>query len=190
MPSQNRSDVSVVGELNLDLVLYGLPKQFEPDREHLASELSLTLGSSSAIFAHNLALMGSLVCFHSAIGEDALGEMCLQRLSEAGVDVLPVKRFAGKQTGLTVILPQAEKRYILTYPGVMAQMRFEDLNLPRICEARHLHLSSYFLQTALRPRVGEFPGTNAADVAEMDGLAERAEGERSSQRPGTSAGVQ
>jgi sugar/nucleoside kinase (ribokinase family) len=155
MPSQKKFDVSVVGELNLDLVLYGLPGQFELDREHLASNLSLTLGSSSAIFAHNLALMGSRVGFHSAIGEDGLGEMCLSRLSEAGVDVVSVKRFAGKQTGLTVILPQPEKRYILTYPGVMSEMRFEDLDLPRICEARHLHLSSFFLQTALRPRVKE-----------------------------------
>jgi len=155
MPSQKKFDVSVVGELNLDLVLYGLPGQFELDREHLASNLSLTLGSSSAIFAHNLARMGSRVCFHSAIGEDGLGEMCLSRLAEAGVDVMSVKRFAGKQTGLTVILPQPEKRYILTYPGVMAEMRLEDLDLARICEARHLHLSSYFLQTALRPRVKE-----------------------------------
>jgi sugar/nucleoside kinase (ribokinase family) len=35
----------------------------------------------------------------------------------------------------------------------MAEMRFEDLDLKRILEARHLHLSSYFLQKALRPRV-------------------------------------
>jgi sugar/nucleoside kinase (ribokinase family) len=115
----------------------------------------VTLGSSSAIFAHNFALMGNRVGFHSAIGEDALGEMCLTRLSEAGVDVTAVKRFSGRQTGLTVILPQPEKRYILTYPGVMADMRFEDLDLQRIAEARHLHLSSYFLQRALRPRVAE-----------------------------------
>jgi len=155
MPREAKFDISVVGELNLDLVLYGLPGQFELDREYLASNLNLTLGSSSAIFAHNFALMGNSVGFHSAIGEDALGGMCLERLSEAAVDVAGVKRFSGRQTGLTVILPQPEKRYILTYPGVMAEMRFEDLNLQRITEARHLHLSSYFLQTALRPRVAE-----------------------------------
>jgi sugar/nucleoside kinase (ribokinase family) len=155
MTSKEKFDINVVGELNLDLVLYGLPKQFEPDREHLASDLNLTLGGSSAIFAHNLALMGSRVRFHSAIGEDALGEMCLARLAEAGVNVRTVKPFPGRQTGLTVILPQPEKRYILTYPGVMAEMRLEDLNVSQICEARHVHLSSYFLQTALRPRVGE-----------------------------------
>jgi sugar/nucleoside kinase (ribokinase family) len=155
MSSQSKLGVSVVGELNLDLVLYGLPGHFELDREHLASNLSLTLGSSSAIFAHNFALLGNRVGFHSAVGDDFVGELCLKRLKESGVDVSAVREFAGKQTGLTVILPQPEKRFILTYPGVMAEMRFEDLDLTRILEAGHLHLSSYFLQKALRTRVRE-----------------------------------
>lgn len=153
MTSQNKFGISVVGELNLDLVLYGLPGRFELDREHLASDLTLTLGSSSAIFAHNFALLGNGVGFHSAVGDDPLGGLCLERLRESGVDTMPVRKFPGKQTGLTVILPQPEKRFILTYPGVMAEMRFEDLDVARIFESRHLHLSSYFLQKALRPRV-------------------------------------
>jgi sugar/nucleoside kinase (ribokinase family) len=148
-------DLSVVGELNLDLVMYGLPEQFELDREHIASDLRLTLGSSSAIFAHNFALLGNRVGFSSAIGDDPLGELCLARLAESGTDVTAVRRFSGKQTGLTVILPRPQKRYILTYLGVMAEMRFEDLNLDYVFSARHLHLSSYFLQRALRPRIGE-----------------------------------
>src|SRR5262249_41485251 len=45
--------------------------------------------------------------------------------------------------------------YILTYLGVMAEMRFEDLDLKHIFSARHLHLSSFFLQRALRPRIPE-----------------------------------
>lgn len=153
MISQDKLGISVVGELNLDLVLYGLPSHFELDREHLASDLSLTLGSSSAIFAHNFALLGNRVGFHSAVGDDPLGALCLERLMESGVDVSAVRKVSGKQTGLTVILPQPEKRFILTYPGVMAEMRFEDLDLARILDARHLHLSSYFLQKALQPRV-------------------------------------
>ena len=155
MISQPKFDLSVVGELNLDLVLYGLPDQFELDREHLASDLRLTLGSSSAIFAHNFALLGNRVGFHSAIGEDPLGELCLSRLAESGADVSAVRKFSGKQTGLTVILPRPQKRFILTYPGVMADMRFEDLDLNHVFSARHLHLSSYFLQSALRPRVAD-----------------------------------
>lgn len=155
MSRQTQFDLSVVGELNLDLVLYGLPEKLELDREHLATGLGLTLGSSSAIFAHNFALLGNGVGFSSAIGDDPLGGLCLARLAESGADLSRVRRFPGKQTGLTVILPMPRKRYILTYAGVMAEMRFEDLDLDYILNARHLHLSSYFLQRALRPRVPE-----------------------------------
>src|SRR5580704_4945507 len=153
MTGQDKFATSVVGEINLDVVLYGLPGHLELDREYLASNLSLTLGSSSAIFAHNFARLGNRVGFHSAVGDDPLGQLCLERLKESGVDVSPVRKFTDKQTGLSVILPQTEKRFILTYPGVMAEMRFEDLDLRRVFNAHHLHLSSYFLQKALRPRV-------------------------------------
>lgn len=153
MTTEPKFDLSAVGELNLDLILYGLPAPFELDREHLASDLCLTLGSSSAIFAHNFALLGNRVAFHSVIGDDPLGEICLRRLGESGADLSGVRRIAGRQTGLTVLLPQPRKRFILTYLGVMADMRFEDLDLAHVFSARHLHLSSLFLQRALRPRV-------------------------------------
>jgi sugar/nucleoside kinase (ribokinase family) len=148
-------DVSVVGELNLDLILYGLPGKLQLEREILADNLSITLGSSSAIFAHNLALLGSSVGFSSSIGGDPLGEICLQRLRESGVDVSGVRRFAEKTTGLSVILPRGKERYILTYPGTMAEMTAGDLDLNYVFAAKHLHLSSYFLQKAMQPGLPE-----------------------------------
>jgi sugar/nucleoside kinase (ribokinase family) len=146
----SRFDVSVVGELNLDLILYGLPEKLELEREHLAKSLSITLGSSSAIFAHNLACLGNKVGFSSGIGNDSLGEICKERLAEAKVDLSEVKKFPGKITGLTIILPQGAGRYILTYPGTMHDLKFQDLNFAYILAAKHLHVSSYFLQTGLR----------------------------------------
>jgi len=144
-------DVSVVGELNLDLIFYGLPEKLELEREHLAKELSITLGSSSAIFTHNFTLLGNKVGFSSTIGSDPLGEICLQRLGECGVDLTHVRKLKGKTTGLTVILPQRKLRYILTYPGTMHEMSLKDLDLSYVFSAKHLHLSSYFLHKALRP---------------------------------------
>jgi sugar/nucleoside kinase (ribokinase family) len=144
-------DVSVVGELNLDIIFYGLPEKLELGREHLAKELSITLGSSSAIFAHNLACLGDRVGFNSCIGGDRLGEICLERLGESGVNISRVRRLAGKTTGLTAILPQRKERYILTYPGTMFDLSTGDLDLSYIFGAKHLHLSSYFLHKGLRP---------------------------------------
>src|SRR5260221_5845125 len=148
-------DVSVVGELNLDLILYGLPERLELEREILASNLSITLGSSSAIFAHNLARLGDSVGFSSSIGGDPLGEICLQRLRESGVDLSGVRRFAEKTTGLTVILPQGKERFILTYPGTMAEMCIADLDLNHVFNTKHVHLSSYFLQKGMQPGLPE-----------------------------------
>jgi sugar/nucleoside kinase (ribokinase family) len=148
-------DVSVIGELNLDLILYGLPPELTLEREHLAKDLSITLGSSSAIFAHNLASLGNKVGFSSAIGSDPFGEICLKRLGESGVDLTGVRRMPGKTTGLTVILPQRKQRYILTYPGTMFEMSEKDLDLRYVFSARHLHVSSYFLQKGLRGSLSE-----------------------------------
>lgn len=143
-------DVSVIGELNLDLILYGLPTTMALERELLATDLSITLGSSSAIFAHNLALLGNKVGFNSCIGEDPFGEICVQRLSASGVDTSHVRKLKGKTTGLTVILPQRKERYILTYPGVMYDMTSRELDMTHVFNAKHLHLSSYFLQKGMR----------------------------------------
>jgi sugar/nucleoside kinase (ribokinase family) len=147
-------DVCVVGEINLDLILYGLPKELELERELLANGLSLTLGSSSAIFAHNLSMLGTKVGFISKTGRDPLGKIALERVEAAGVDVSRVKQSgSGTQTGVTVILPCSKGRYILTYPGTMFEMQYADIDMDYVKSARHLHLSSFFMHRALRPRI-------------------------------------
>jgi sugar/nucleoside kinase (ribokinase family) len=79
----------------------------------------------------------------------------MQRLGEANVDFSGVRKLVGKLTGLTVILPQSKGRYILTYPGTMNDLKFRDLDLDFILAARHLHVSSYYLQAALRPNFAD-----------------------------------
>jgi sugar/nucleoside kinase (ribokinase family) len=149
-------DVCVVGEINPDLILYGLPKQLKPEEETLVDGFRLTLGSSSAIFAHNLAALGTQVAIASKIGDDAFGKMALDWLASAGVDLSQVRRAAsGTGTGLSVILNQPEHRFILTYPGTMFELGLADLDLDFIFSARHFHVSSYFLHRALRPHMAE-----------------------------------
>ena len=151
-----RFDVTIAGELNLDLILYGLPEQLQPERELLADRMMLTLGSSSAIVAHNLSALGTRVGFQSRIGDDPLGQISLQRLQQGKVDVSKVRIVPGTiTTGLTVILPHEQWRNILTYSGTIAELRWEDLDLDYLSDSRHFHLSSYYLQKSLRPRVGE-----------------------------------
>ena len=150
-----RFDISVLGELNSDLILYGLPSVLEPEREHLASDFAMTLGSSSAIFAHNISILGSRVGFTSCIGGDPLGEFCVERLLESGVDVSGVKSLPNKSTGVTVIVPLGEKRHILTYPGTTFDLQIAHVDLDYLRSAAHFHLSSFFLLRALRAALPE-----------------------------------
>ena len=150
-----RFDVTIAGELNLDLILYGLPEELPVERELLAERMMLTLGSSSAIVAHNLAALGCKVGFQSKIGTDELGTIALERLAQGGVDVSQVRRLEGVQTGLTVIVQRETLRTILTYPGTIFELRPEDLDFEYLTSAGHFHLSSYYLQRGLTAHIPE-----------------------------------
>jgi sugar/nucleoside kinase (ribokinase family) len=150
-----RFDITVAGELNLDLILYGLPSELPTERELLADNLTVTLGASSAIMAHNFSALGGKVGFISKIGDDPLGQIAVERLAAGGVDVEKVVRATGRTTGLSVILQRGAQRTILTYPGTMCEMSFDDLDLDYLQTGRHFHCCSIFLQTRLRPRVAE-----------------------------------
>jgi sugar/nucleoside kinase (ribokinase family) len=149
-----RFDVTVAGELNLDLILYGLPHELPPERELLADSMRLTLGASSAIVAHNLSALGARVGFQTRIGDDPLGAIALERMRDGGVDVSTVRR-AAKASGLSVILQRADCRTILTYPGTIFDLSLDDLDWSYLGDSRHFHLCSYYLQRGLKPGVAE-----------------------------------
>ena len=77
----------------------------------------------------------------------------MDALRERGVDLASVR--PGVKSGVTVILPHESQRHILTYPGTISELRFEDLDLDYLASARHFHLSSLFLQLKLLPDVPE-----------------------------------
>lgn len=147
-----RFDVTIAGEINLDLILYGLPKEMPLERELLASNFQVTLGSSSAIVAHNLAALGSKVGFVTRVGPDDFGRLALARLGESGVDLSHVQLPAGRSgTGMTILLPHGEERHMLTYLGTIAELTAEDLPMEYLESSGHFHLSSLYLQRGLQP---------------------------------------
>ena len=79
-----KTDVIVVGELNVDLILDKIESLPETGKEKLAERMSLTLGSSSAIFASNLSSLGMKVSFVAKAGNDIFGDFCMDRLREKG----------------------------------------------------------------------------------------------------------
>ncbi len=142
-------DITIAGETNLDLILYGLPEELELDRELLGSAFKITLGGSSSILAHNLAILGTRVGFISEVGDDEMADIALDRLNEGGLDLSHITRRQGAATGVTLLLPHGKRRHILTYSGIMSQLSVPNLDMNYLTSSRHFHLSSLFLQTGL-----------------------------------------
>jgi sugar/nucleoside kinase (ribokinase family) len=144
-------DITLAGEITMDLLMYGLPEELPVERELLATSMTLTLGGSSAITAHNLAILGSRIGFIPQLGTDLFTDTCSQALLNAGVDLSrAVAPKSGVATGLTVLLQHERSRRALTFAGTISDLRYEDLDLAYLASGKHFHLSSFFLQRGLR----------------------------------------
>jgi sugar/nucleoside kinase (ribokinase family) len=145
-------DLLVLGDCNPDLVLRGddVRPRFG-QAEQLIDEARLTIGGSGAIMACAAARLGLCTALAGVVGDDLLGHWLLDQLAGRGVDVGGCVVDKARPTGLTVVLSEPGDRAILTAIGTIASLRVEDVDRDRREAARHLHVSSYYLQTALRP---------------------------------------
>ena len=148
-------DITLVGDTCLDLVLYGIPDELPPERELLANQIAIRVGGSGAITAHNLAALGNSVGFITAVPGDDFGQLCQSELQKAGVDLSRGVPVTELQTGVTVHLQHSQLRHMFTYAGATFHLSFEDLDLDYLSSARHFHMSSYYLQRSLTPRIPE-----------------------------------
>jgi sugar/nucleoside kinase (ribokinase family) len=144
-------DILVAGEINPDLILSGEVEPTFGQVEKLVDSASLTIGSSSAIFACGAARLGLKVAFIGKCGDDVFGRFMLDEMSMRGVDTENVILIPGESTGLSVILNRGADRAILTHPGLIPTLKAENVPDRLLRQARHLHVASYFLQTALQP---------------------------------------
>lgn len=144
-------DLLVAGEINPDLILTGNVAPEFGQVEKLVDDATLTIGSSSAIFACGAARLGLKVAFIGVCGDDVFGKFMLDEMSKRGVDVSNVIVRSDGQTGLSVILNQQSDRAILTHPGLIAELQASAIPDSLLAQARHLHAASYFLQTKLQP---------------------------------------
>jgi sugar/nucleoside kinase (ribokinase family) len=164
-------DLLVLGDVNPDLVLRGgdvVPAFGQA--EHLVEEAALTVGGSGAIMACAAARLGMRVALCGVIGDDLFGRFLCEELERRGIDTRGIVTAPDRPTGVTVVLSGAEDRAILTMPGTIAELRADLIDPSWLGDARHVHVSSYFLQRALQEdlpdvfeRVHEAGGTTSLD---------------------------
>lgn len=144
-------DLLVAGEINPDLILSGNVLPEFGQVEKLVDVATLTIGSSSVIFACGAARLGLRVAFIGVCGEDVFGRFMLEEMQKRNVDVSNIILRAAGQTGLSVILNLDSDRAILTHPGLIPALEASDISDTLLQQTQHLHVASYFLQTNLQP---------------------------------------
>ncbi len=145
--------ILVAGELNADLIMTGLPSLPVLGRELRSTGFRIVLGSSSAITAARLAALGAAVDFVGQIGDDDLGQFVLRELHTFGVGTAQVQVLPGAQTDVTIALTYERDRALLTCPCLMAAFTGAPLTGDLMRDYAHLHVGSFFLQTALQPEL-------------------------------------
>lgn len=138
-------DVLVLGEANPDLVLRGDVVPRFGQSEQLLEDAELVLGGSGAITAHALARLGMRVGLLAAVGDDVFGAETLRLLREGGVDCSRVE-VGPEPTGLSVVLSDGPSRATLTLVGAIDAPAPSWHSPADVPPARHVHVSSFFLQ--------------------------------------------
>lgn len=143
----------VAGELNVDIIFNHINKFPVIGKEVLAEQMTITLGSSSAIFASNLSVLGTKVAFAGTLAKDTFGNLVTSSLKEKRVDTAHIVYTSEKSTGATIALSFDEDRAMVTYPGTMTLFGLKDIAEGLFLQSRHLHVSSIFLSTGLKKDV-------------------------------------
>lgn len=155
-------DVLVIGEINADLVLTGDVTPAFGQAEKVIDDATLTIGSSGAIFACGAARLGLSVVYAGLVGDDLFGRFMVEGLRARGVATDGVIVDPSQKTGLSVILSRGNDRAILTHLGSMSDLRADQVDRSLLDRVRHIHITSYFLQHALRPGLPELLRTARA----------------------------
>ena len=148
-------DIITIGDMCVDLLvdIGDVPIRFGQAEQWIPG-YTLEMGGSADIFACQAARLDLRVGILGCVGDDVYGQLVLRRLQECGVDTRHVRIDPTVKTGLglTLCRPNGD-RSILTYGGSLNAIQPEDVTDRFLRSGRHLHYSSYYLQTNLLPAV-------------------------------------
>jgi sugar/nucleoside kinase (ribokinase family) len=145
-----KTDVVVIGELNVDIILNDIESLPVIGKEIMAGSMAVTLGSSSAIFASNLSSLGPSVAFIGKTGDDNFAGAVLSSLEGKHVDTSLIIKSRSLNTGATIVLNFGQNRANITYPGAMNDLKLQDIDFGFLATARHMHFANCFMQPGIR----------------------------------------
>jgi len=142
-------DVVTIGSLNVDLLIAGsAPTQLDELAQWIGpSDVTITAAGSSGYATLAFAKLGLRTGVVCVLADDVLGEMVLQEMVRAGVDVSHIGRQPQTQSGIGIyLLLFGNKKRPLTYrypnhypwPNPLGQA-----DLDFLLSGRHIHCAGY-----------------------------------------------
>lgn len=146
-------DVFTVADLCVDIIVGNHAVPEFGQKEKLVDYCRITLGGSCSIFACQAAKLGLKVAVAGVVGDDNLGDFIIKELRKVGVDTSYVKVRKDVETGAGLAICNGKDRSILTFMGSIDAVNSHNIDFSELPEARHLHVSNYFLMRSLKPHI-------------------------------------
>jgi len=108
----SRPQILVVGSMNMDLMVYGVPRLPEYGVSVVCASYAYSLGGKGSNQALAAALQGAAVTLVGRVGEDDYGRTFIRELEKAGVNTDCIVVDSAAQTGLAPIMVNNEGKYV------------------------------------------------------------------------------
>jgi ribokinase len=123
-----QTNILVVGSINMDLIVYGVPKIPKFGESIACGSYHYATGGKGANQAYAAALQGANVSMVGRIGDDTNGHTIEMELKKVGIDTTFVVTDQEAQTGLAPIMVDEEGKYFsLTVLGANNHLSADDV---------------------------------------------------------------
>lgn len=144
--------LAVVGNVNVDLLVWPASEVPPPGAEHAVERIDLRVGGAAAVAGAALARLGADAIVVGCVGDDALGTVAMDDLRGYGVDTRYVRRIPGSATGTSVAFeaPGRDRSFLISLASLA---EFEPSMVPDAAlRASFVLFCGYFNLPSLRGR--------------------------------------
>jgi len=167
-------EIIVIGNFVVDLIGKPLDRLPERGRLLILDTLETHSGGNGPNTAGALGRLGGNVAVVGRVGHDLYGRFLLERLNGWGVQTHLVVQDPNAATGITLVaVDHAGERSFLHHFGANADLTATDLPWDAVADARHVHLSAFFVLPGLDtpdPATGRPPAAALLAEARQRGL--------------------
>jgi sugar/nucleoside kinase (ribokinase family) len=144
--------VAVIGNVNVDLIVWPVSELPPPGQEHRVERIELRPGGAAGITGAVLARLGVEPIVVGSVGDDLLGAAMIGELDRYGVPTSDLQRIPGSATGTSIAFEGPHRdRSFLSALGSLA--RFEPSKIPDAAlRASFVLLCGYFNLPSIRGR--------------------------------------